>query len=172
MLMVSENNIAEVLFRQVARSTGRPATWIGGSRAVRSVLNTAGLGTSGARFVDGSGLSYSNRLSARLLTDVLVRFTVDPQLSAGLQGLPVAGRTGTLRNRFVNAPARCAAGSVSAKTGSLPPTVSTLAGLTKSIDGRTRVFAVLVNDRPGAVAWSNTSNAIDTIAAAIYGCTS
>jgi D-alanyl-D-alanine carboxypeptidase/D-alanyl-D-alanine-endopeptidase (penicillin-binding protein 4) len=172
MLMVSENNVAEILFRQVARSTGRPPTWVGASRATKGVLTEAGFSSTGARFIDGSGLSYANRLSARLLTEVLVRFDSDPQLSAGLAGLPVAGRTGTLRNRFSSVPARCAAGSVSAKTGSLPPTVSTLAGLTKSTDGRTRAFAILVNDRPSAATWASTSIAIDTLGAAIYGCTS
>jgi serine-type D-Ala-D-Ala carboxypeptidase/endopeptidase (penicillin-binding protein 4) len=172
MLLVSENNIAEVLFRQVARSTGRPATWSGASRAARSVLIEEGLAVTRARLVDGSGLSYSNRLSAGLLTDVLARFLSEPELSAGLAGLPVAGRTGTLRNRFQGVPGRCAIGAVRAKTGSLPPTVSTLAGLTRGTDGRVRAFATLVNDRPSAAAWPSTSAAIDSIAAAVYGCVS
>lgn len=172
MLMVSENNVAEILFRQVARNSGRPATWVGAARAARSVLKGADVAVTGARFVDGSGLSYTNRLSARILTDVLMRFETDPTLSAGLQGLPIAGRTGTLRNRFASLPAQCAVGAVLGKTGSLPPTVSTLAGLTKSVDGQTRAFAILVNDRPSTAAWSSTSIAIDTIAAAIYGCVS
>ena len=170
MMPPSENNVAEILFRHVALATDRPPTWQGAGRAARSTLRMAGLDVRGVTIVDGSGLSYANRITARTLTGILASIATDPDLAVARDSLPVAGRSGTLVRRFATAPAACARGEVAAKTGSLPMTVSTLAGLTTGADGRLKVFAVLVNDRPSAAAWASTSLAIDTIAATVHGC--
>ena len=45
MLLVSENNIAEMLFRQVAVERGRKGTWKGGRLAARDTLRELGLST-------------------------------------------------------------------------------------------------------------------------------
>ena len=172
MMPPSENNIAEILFRHVALDTGRPTTWIGAMRATRAVLRGDGFDTTGSRFVDGSGLSYDNRVTPSLLTGILARINQDAALAGVRESLPTAGVNGTLARRFAYAPASCARGAVAAKTGSLPMTVSTLAGLTTGTDGRTRAFAIMVNERPASAAWSATSLAIDTIAAAVHGCVS
>jgi D-alanyl-D-alanine carboxypeptidase/D-alanyl-D-alanine-endopeptidase (penicillin-binding protein 4) len=170
MMPQSENNVAEVLFRHVALGMGQPATWIGARRATRAVLRRDGLPSAASAFVDGSGLSYRNRLTPILLTEVLSRLVTNPRLAAIRESLPVAGVNGTMARRFVTPPSVCARGAVFAKTGSLPMTVSTLAGLTTSPDGTVRAFAVMVNDRPSQAAWSATSAAIDSVAAAVQGC--
>lgn len=169
MLRVSENNVAEILFRQVALAQGYPATWSGSSAAAKEVLRALGLETWRLRLVDGSGLSGSNRLTATSLTEVLDVSLGDTRLEALIDGLPVAGRTGTLVNRFAAPPASCARGKVAAKTGSLTG-VSTLAGVTQGADGQWRSFAVMVNRRPSAYPSSSTSLAIDTVAAIVQGC--
>lgn len=169
MLRVSENNVAEVLFRQVALARGYPATWSSASTAAQEALRELGLASWRLRLVDGSGLSGSNRLTAIALTELLDIALGDPRLDALIDGLPVAGRTGTLVNRFAASPASCARGKVAAKTGSLTG-VSTLAGVTKGSDGRWRSFAILVNQRPPAYPTSATSLAIDTVAAVVQGC--
>lgn len=169
MLRVSENNVAEVLFRQVALGRGYPATWSGGSAAAKEVLRDLGLATWRLALIDGSGLSSDNRLTARFLTDVLDIAAGAPALDALIDGLPVAGRSGTLINRFAAPPASCARGAVTAKTGSLTG-VSTLAGITRGSDGAWRSFAILVNRRPPAYPTSSTSLAIDTLAAVVRGC--
>lgn len=169
MLRVSENNVAEVLFRQVALARGYPATWSGASAAAKEVLRELGLATWRLRLVDGSGLSGRNRLTAASLTELLDVALGAPALDALIDGLPVAGRTGTLINRFAAPPASCARGDVAAKTGSLTG-VSTLAGVTRGADGQWRSFAVMVNRRPPAYPTSATSLAIDTIAAVVRGC--
>jgi D-alanyl-D-alanine carboxypeptidase/D-alanyl-D-alanine-endopeptidase (penicillin-binding protein 4) len=92
-----------------------------------------------------------------------------PAIDALIDGLPVAGRTGTLVNRFASPPASCARGDVAAKTGSLTG-VSTLAGITQGKDGQWRSFAIMVNQRPSAYPSPATSLAIDTIAAVVRGC--
>lgn len=169
MLRVSENNVAEVLFRHVALAQGYPATWSGASAAAREVLRALGLPTWRLRLVDGSGLSGRNRLTAESLTELLDTALGDPRLDAVIDGLPVAGRSGTLVNRFAAPPASCARGEVAAKTGSLTG-VSTLAGVTRGRDGRWRSFAIMVNKRPSAYPTSATSLAIDTVAAVVQGC--
>lgn len=170
MMPPSENNVAEILFRHVALDTGRPATWVGAGRAARAVLRDDGLMTEGSRMVDGSGLSYDNRVTPELLTGILSRIESNEQMGSIRRSLPVAGVNGTLIRRFAGAPASCARGAVAAKTGSLPMTVSTLAGLTRGADGRMKAFAILVNDRPASAAWAATSLAIDSLAAAVHGC--
>ena len=169
MLRVSENNVAEVLFRQVALGRGYPATWSGGSAAAKEVLRDLGLATWRLALIDGSGLSSDDRLTARFLTELLDIAVGSPALDALIEGLPVAGRSGTLINRFAAPPASCARGEVAAKTGSLTG-VSTLAGITRGDDGQWRSFAVLVNRRPAAYPTSSTSLAIDTLAAVVQGC--
>ena len=170
MMPPSENNVAEILFRHVALDAGRQAGWEGASRAAVEVLDDEGIDVGGSTIVDGSGLSYSNRLTPELLTDVLSKIDVDERFAAARDSMPIAGVNGTLVRRFAAWPASCARGEVSAKTGSLPMTVSTLAGFTTGADGRRKAFAVLVNDRPYSAAWSATSLAIDSIAAAVHGC--
>lgn len=170
MLRVSENNVAEVLFRHVALSQGYPATWSGGQAAAREVLQSLGLRTYRLKLIDGSGLSGKDRLTAASLTQILDR-VVDPAyptLSPIADWLPVAGRTGTLINRF-NGEAACARDNVFAKTGSLTG-VSTLAGITRDESGQWRSFAIMVNRRPMGYPSTSTSLAIDTIAATVNGC--
>ena len=169
MLRVSENNVAEILFRQVALAQGYPATWSGASSAAHEVLRSLGLATWRLRLIDGSGLSGRNRLTADSLAEVLDIALGDPRLDALIDGLPVAGRSGTLINRFAAPPASCARGEVAAKTGSLTG-VSTLAGVTQGRDGAWRSFAIMVNQRPNAYPTSATSLAIDSLAAVVQGC--
>lgn len=169
MLRVSENNVAEVLFRQVALARGYPATWSGSSAAAGEALRELGLSTWRLKLVDGSGLSGRNRLTAASLTEVLDIALERADLEALIDGLPVAGRSGTLINRFAAAPASCARGEVAAKTGSLTG-VSTLAGVTRGPDGQWRSFAIMVNKRPAGYPTTSTSLAIDTVAATVQGC--
>ena len=98
-------------------------------------LQSLGIETGSDVLYDGSGLSRSNRLSAATLVQVLqVAARVDqPALRALITGLPVAGFTGSLANRFAEADA-VALGDVRAKTGTLSG-VSSLAGLVTGRDG-------------------------------------
>jgi len=171
MLRVSENNVAEVLFRQVALARGYPATWSASTAAAKEALRELDLSTVDLKLFDGSGLSMDDRLTAEFLTAVFDR-VVDPSfqdLAPIRRWVPIAGQTGTLTNRFSSAPASCARGAVFAKTGSLTG-VNTLAGLTRAPDGTWRSFAVMVNHRPPDYAPALTSAAIDAIAATVHGC--
>ncbi|MGW1625469.1 D-alanyl-D-alanine carboxypeptidase/D-alanyl-D-alanine endopeptidase [Streptomyces sp. NPDC002172] len=163
MLTNSDNDIAEALARQTALASGKAASFDGGAAAIDAELTRLGLPMAGASFHDGSGLNRDDRLTANLLTALLVKAAdVDrPGLRAVLTGLPVAGFTGTLTSRYTDG----AAGVVRAKTGTLTG-VNTLAGTVVDKDGRLLAFAFLT---------SNTTNppaaqaALDRTATALAG---
>ena len=74
----------------------------------------------------------------------------DTRLRAGLAGFPVAGLTGTLGDRYMDAATARGAGLVRAKTGTLN-TVIALSGYVVDADGRLLVFSFIGNGlTPGA----------------------
>lgn len=169
MLGPSDNVLAETLIRQVAiRSGGRP-DFAGATAAVRATLARIGLDVRGLSLADGSGLSRLNGLSPALLTSLLVAAAGagHPALRPLLAGLPVAGFSGTLDERFTSAAARAGAGQVRAKTGSLRG-VNTLAGIVRNADGRLLAFAVLA-DRVQA-GFQEAVAALDRFAATLARC--
>jgi D-alanyl-D-alanine carboxypeptidase/D-alanyl-D-alanine-endopeptidase (penicillin-binding protein 4) len=168
MLAASDNNAAEALARLVARDRGRGTTVADAARAVLDEIGLLGVPTAGATLTDGSGLSDGSRLPATLLADVLALAASEdhPQLRPLLTGLPVAGLTGTLGERFAGKDAGIGLGVVRAKTGSLNG-VTSLAGAVRDVDGRLLVFAVLADAVPGTEA---ARAAVDDVAATLASC--
>ncbi|MEU6535913.1 D-alanyl-D-alanine carboxypeptidase/D-alanyl-D-alanine-endopeptidase [Streptomyces sp. NPDC047000] len=169
MLTHSDNDIAEALARQTALATGRPGSFSGGAAAIESQLRRIGLPLTGARFNDGSGLNRADRLTADLLTALLVKAgaTGHPELRPVLTGLPVAGFTGTLAARYTGGSGGDgAAGVVRAKTGTLTG-VNTLAGTVVDQDGRLLAFAFMASGTSSPTA---AQSALDRTATALAGC--
>jgi D-alanyl-D-alanine carboxypeptidase/D-alanyl-D-alanine-endopeptidase (penicillin-binding protein 4) len=166
MLTNSDNDIAEGMARQVALATGRPADFDGGAAAIDAELKKLGLPLSGAHFTDGSGLNRDDRLTADLLTALLVKAgdPAHPELRPILTGLPVAGFTGTLSDRYADDAS--GTGLVRAKTGTLTG-VNTLAGTVVDADGRLLAFAFLASDTTDP---SAAQSALDRTASALAGC--
>jgi D-alanyl-D-alanine carboxypeptidase/D-alanyl-D-alanine-endopeptidase (penicillin-binding protein 4) len=169
MLQESDNVVAEALARQVALARGKPATFAGAAEATGEALAELGLDISGYGLVDGSGMSHQNKVSAALLAEILrVAAGPDqPALRPLLTGLPVAGYSGTLKDRFrLAANGSAASGVIRAKTGTLNG-ISSLAGLVVDADGRLLAFAILAD----AVGNTNQAqNALDRAAAALATC--
>ncbi len=141
-LLVSDNDGAEILARQVAVASGKPATFAGAAAAVKAELTKLGVaGADTIQLYDGSGLSRHNRISADVLSKVLVvaSRSQNPKLRPLLTSLPIAGFTGSLARRFGGSDG---VGLVRAKTGTLSG-VSSLAGLATTRDGATLAFAVM-----------------------------
>ncbi|OLZ64772.1 D-alanyl-D-alanine carboxypeptidase/D-alanyl-D-alanine-endopeptidase [Streptomyces sp. IMTB 2501] len=164
MLTNSDNDIAENLARQTALTSGRPGSFDGGAEAISARLTKLGLPMSGAAFHDGSGLDRDDRLTADLLTGLLVT-AGDPDrpgLRPVLTGLPVAGFTGTLADRYTDS----AAGVVRAKTGTLTG-VNTLAGTVVDSDGRLLAFAFMAS---GTANPAEAESALDRTATALASC--
>lgn len=179
MLARSDNDLAEALTRAVAIEQGQPASFEGGAAAVEQVLgpllDDAGVGRDAIALVDGSGLSRLNRLAPAALTRLLARVAADDgsataeRLSPVLTGLPVAGFSGTLDDRYRLADALPAAGVVRAKTGTLDG-VSALAGLVRTADGRLLAFDLTAQGVPFGVATLQAEAALDRLAAALASC--
>jgi D-alanyl-D-alanine carboxypeptidase/D-alanyl-D-alanine-endopeptidase (penicillin-binding protein 4) len=97
-----------------------------------------GLPTEGVQLVDGSGLDLGNRATCRALLGAL-NLSRQPRFAVLDTGLAVAGRSGTLVNRFIGSPVE---GRLAAKTG----WVLGVAAMVGRLDGHpTRRFALVVN---------------------------
>ena len=105
MLQTSDNYLAEVMGRMTALGVGRPGSSDDAIAAVLQQVKDMGVPTDSLRAADVSGLALANRVSARQLTDVVRAMTsgTDPRLRAALAGFPVAGLTGTLGDRYMDA---------------------------------------------------------------------
>eukprot|EP00029_Vermamoeba_vermiformis_P005386 TRINITY_DN1857_c0_g1_i1.p1 TRINITY_DN1857_c0_g1~~TRINITY_DN1857_c0_g1_i1.p1 ORF type:complete len:506 (-),score=69.81 TRINITY_DN1857_c0_g1_i1:24-1541(-) len=111
-----------------------------GLAKVRSVLTN--LGVDGDLFIqaDGSGLSRKNLISPKSLV-VSLRGLLQKAPSF-VNILPVAGESGTLKNRFIGTPAQ---GVVFAKTGSLSDTYTLAGYVLRPNQYNPIVFSVMVN---------------------------
>ncbi|HET9876720.1 MAG TPA: D-alanyl-D-alanine carboxypeptidase/D-alanyl-D-alanine-endopeptidase [Mycobacterium sp.] len=167
MMNASDNVMAECIGREVAAAMYRPRSFSGAVEAVTNRLATAHIEVSSAALVDSSGLSVEDRLTAHSL-DAVVQAAAgpdQPKLRPLLDMLPVAGGSGTLSDRFLDArPGQNAAGWLRAKTGSLTRT-NALAGVVTDRDWRVLTFAFISND-----AGPMGRTAIDTVAATLRSC--
>ncbi len=169
MMPPSDNSIAENLIRHVAAARGVATTATGSAAAVSAELKGIGIPMRNVRIVDGSGLSRSNRVTAKAMVAV-TRTMMDParpDLATGVYSMPRSGIDGTLSSRFKTGSTRCARNRIMAKTGTLSTAV-TLSGIAAGSDGRPRVFSVLVNYHPSST--TTTRYWVDRIATAVTGC--
>jgi D-alanyl-D-alanine carboxypeptidase/D-alanyl-D-alanine-endopeptidase (penicillin-binding protein 4) len=168
MLTVSDNDLAEALGRAVARRVHQPATFAGAAAAVTRIVGSLGIPRRLVSLRDTSGLSHSDRLAAAVLTDLLsaVISAAHPALRPIIAGLPVAGLTGTLADRYRAKISRPAAGIARAKTGSLTG-VNTLAGLLVDRSGRLLIYALLASHAPSPV---RTVNGLDRLVSRLASC--
>ena len=112
----SDNLAAEVLLR-----------WLDPDQPIArlaQVLGAIGVNPEGYRLVDGSGLSRQNLASPEAIVQLLTAMARSPYGDLYRNSLPLAGRSGTLANRFQDTPL---AGRLRAKTGTLTG-ASALAG--------------------------------------------
>jgi serine-type D-Ala-D-Ala carboxypeptidase/endopeptidase (penicillin-binding protein 4) len=167
MMNVSDNVMAECIAREVAASMHRPLSFAGAVDAVTNRLNTAHVDTGSATLQDSSGLSVDDRLTAKILDSVVQAAAGpdQPTLRPLLDLLPIAGGSGTLSDRFLDATANAGpAGWLRAKTGSLTA-INALAGVVTDRSGRVLTFALISND-----AGPTGRTAIDTLAATLWSC--
>ena len=145
--LTSDNFTAEQLLKLLALTSGAQGSTAAGARVVMQSLKEAGIPTDGVRIVDGSGLSQEDRLTTAALVGILQAFSDDPNLEAALlRALPVAGVSGTLKDRMRSAPLL---GHVRAKTGTTS-LASSLAGYVNS----KVAFAIIQNGHPLSYWWA------------------
>jgi D-alanyl-D-alanine carboxypeptidase/D-alanyl-D-alanine-endopeptidase (penicillin-binding protein 4) len=140
----SLNHYAELLFRNGARGPARAVqgTAATGNNAMRVLFaSKIGADTSTIYNADGSGLSTSNRITARAMVQLLDYAHTAPWGPAFHASLPLAGESGTQRRRMKGSPAQ---GNLHAKTGTTNDVVS-LAGYVTALNGEVLAFAFVYN---------------------------
>jgi serine-type D-Ala-D-Ala carboxypeptidase/endopeptidase (penicillin-binding protein 4) len=168
-LETSDNEATEVLARHVALAEGEPGSSEGAGRATLAVLERLGVPTRGAVLDDASGLARSNRLRPESIVGALVAAAdpARPQLAGVLQGLPVAGFSGSLTYRFAD-DAEAGLGRVRAKTGTLTG-VHSLAGVVVGEDGAVMAYFAGA-DRVKVENTLAARDLLDEISAALAAC--
>jgi D-alanyl-D-alanine carboxypeptidase/D-alanyl-D-alanine-endopeptidase (penicillin-binding protein 4) len=144
LLRDSDNLHAEQFLRLAARKDLGDGGTSAAERHAKAVLAAAGVDPIGMVLADGSGLSRRNLVEPRQLTGVLRAARASAVWEPFWRALPVAGRTGTLRQRFT---AGAATGRVRAKTGFISRVVC-LSGFVPRRDEAAPpvVFSVMLND--------------------------
>jgi serine-type D-Ala-D-Ala carboxypeptidase/endopeptidase (penicillin-binding protein 4) len=157
----SQNLHSELMLRRVARQSGSGSI-ADGQAIMRRVMTEAGLAETGYDFSDGSGMSSYNRITPRAAVGLLAWIARQPWGMAWRDTLPIAGRDGTLQNRFKGT---LLEGKLFAKTGSLNASRA-LSGYMVTRSGRTLIFSVLANDMPNGTD-SQAVAAVDRMLVAI-----
>lgn len=143
----SDNDTAEMLFKEIGLQVEDDGSWDSGAVGVTDVLTEAGIPMEGIQVVDGSGLSSENRMTCELIVDLLTHPEAGQHI---VQGLAVAGETGTLEDRFAGTEV---AGRLRGKTGTLQ-NVSALSGQVTPLEGGALTFAYITTvPDPGQIPW-------------------
>ncbi len=158
---INSNNLyAEALLKALA--TKKPlerneTTVDAGLEVMKSTLTGIGVDSSTYRLVDGSGLSRKDLVSPQALVQTLQGMAKSPYASVFRASLPVAGKNGTLKNRFKDIAPE---GLVQAKTGTMTGVI-TLAGYVNAPNYGPVVFSIMVNQTEQPI--RTVRNAIDEI---------
>ncbi|MEG4442545.1 D-alanyl-D-alanine carboxypeptidase/D-alanyl-D-alanine-endopeptidase [Microcoleus sp. AT9_B5] len=142
----SNNLYAEVLLRLLGKVTGKmpvPQENTGeiGLKELKTALTQLGVNPNSYILADGSGLSRHNLISPEALVQTLRFMANSPAASIYRQSLPIAGESGTLKNRFNITPNRV---NLQAKTGTMSG-VSALSGYIEVPNYEPLVFSIIVN---------------------------
>lgn len=142
----SNNLYAEVLLRLLGKVTDQMPqqqedTDEIGLKELKTALTQLGVNPNSYILADGSGLSRHNLISPEALVQTLRFMANSPAASIYRQSLPIAGESGTLKNRLNSTPNRVI---LQAKTGTLSG-VSALSGYIEVPDYEPLVFSIIVN---------------------------
>ena len=143
----SNNQYADILLR-----------YLGGSQSVQKILTDLGIDPNSYRMKDGSGLSRNNLATPRAMVATLKAMRSASNNDIFLASLPVAGVSGTLKNRLRSSTTQ---GHVYAKTGTLKG-VRSLSGYLEHPDYGAVVFSIITN-QPTSQSGSVLVQAIDEI---------
>ncbi len=144
----SQNLFAECLCKltgqayEAKRGRTVPGSWAAGGEALRAFLRRNGIDDRALVPMDGSGLSPKNRLSTRMLTDLLAVMHARPDADVYKASLTAAGIDGSLKDRMTDLK-----GHVFGKTGYIGG-VSSTSGYVKTRDGRWLAFSLVYNNIP------------------------
>lgn len=139
----SDNLYAEALLRTLALLCGKPGDTGEGAAIEMDFWKKKGADMESVLLIDGSGLSRFNRMTAKFITDVLVKMSYNADY---VSFFPLAGQEGTMRSFLKDTPLD---GYIAMKTGSMGG-VQCFAGYMLDEDyAPTHVVVILINDFPG-----------------------
>ncbi|MGI8648019.1 MAG: D-alanyl-D-alanine carboxypeptidase/D-alanyl-D-alanine endopeptidase [Mycobacteriales bacterium] len=146
-LKLSNNGIADILTKAIGKKITGEGSWSAGTKAIIHHVRSFGVNSVALTLVDGSGLSFDDRVSAQGIADLLSNVRVKSWFPIYYKALPIAGEPeglvgGTLTSRMVGTPA---AGNVHAKTGSLTGATA-LSGYVRDPNQRLIVFSIFFNN--------------------------
>ena len=166
MLLTSDQTLAETLARVTSKVAGADGSAASLQGVFAGSLTELGLDVDGVVVRDGSGQSTENQATPRFMTDLVTKIHEGgDNLNYVYNSLPVAGKTGTLADRFTGAN-EVAVDKVIAKTGWISSERS-LAGIIEAEDGTTLAFA-FYGLKDGIE--SSAKAALDSLATGVYKC--
>ncbi len=142
----SDNGLAEALLKTVGFQKLGDQTSESGRSVVNNHLKDVACEVEGLNYMDGSGLSRSNKVTPISQVKYLTSLMNQKYYKTYFDSLPIAGQTGTLKRMFIGE----GNGQIFAKTGTLNK-VKALTGYMKTNTGKTLVFSILVNNYSGSV---------------------
>jgi D-alanyl-D-alanine carboxypeptidase/D-alanyl-D-alanine-endopeptidase (penicillin-binding protein 4) len=144
MMKHSINLYAEQIAKLVTVKFFNKGSWKNWNHVVNHMLNELNINNNSIVIVDGSGLSHKNRLTPRIIVEILRKVYELPSniKNAFINSLPISGIDGTLKNRMKGTVAE---GKVKAKTGTLH-NVSALSGYIEIPNKETLVFSFIANN--------------------------
>jgi D-alanyl-D-alanine carboxypeptidase/D-alanyl-D-alanine-endopeptidase (penicillin-binding protein 4) len=145
MLTWSDNTLGNRMAMFASMKAGFGYSESGIQETFVKTLNSLEIDPTGLNAVDGSGLSRSNRVSTKMLAQLLLKTYTNEKYRTIYGGLPVGGVNGTMRNRFVTSAPK-AIGLVRTKTGLLTGVVS-MAGYVQGGDHE-YIFVAIADQIP------------------------
>lgn len=142
MMKPSQNQVAEVLFKTMARELTGSGTADSGRRVVERQLRAWGVDAAQVAVRDGSGVSRHDYITPTAVMRILDAMRRAPTFDTWYRALPIGGVDGTIANRMRGTPAQ---GNVHAKTGTVDKARS-LSGYVTTLDGHQLMFVFLCNN--------------------------
>ena len=163
MLIWSDNTLGDRMATYASMKAGFGYTKSGIEKVFIKTLNELEIDSKGLNAVDGSGLSKSNKVSANLIAQLLLKTYSNEKYRTIYGGLPVGGISGTMQSRFIKSAPK-GIGLVRAKTGTLNGTVS-LAGYVQGGD-QEYIFVAIADQIPkGITAAKAARDSLDKVLA-------
>lgn len=143
MNVVSHNEYADALARHNGYELWGASTYADGEAAMLDWFAGLGLDPTPLVFLDGSGLSHSNRVTARSTVELIAAMDQRPAGDAWRRTFSIGGVTGTLAGRMLGSDT---AGRFFGKSGTLNGVICTSGILFHAHDGHRYAISVLMND--------------------------
>jgi len=142
MLKVSQNLYAETLARTLGLVLKKQGRFEAGKEVVEETLGSMAIQKGTYAYVDGSGLSRQNLVSADMLVRIFKYMFRSKYFATFFDALPIAGVDGTIRGRMKGTKAE---NNVHGKTGTIAY-VRCLSGYVRTGDDEMLAFAMIANN--------------------------